>query len=196
MHELKDLMPEIEKFAKEKMVKDILHGWPHVERVLKYASKVNKEMQGNWEMIKCAILLHDMGHKMSREKHNELSAQMAEEYLIKKSVHQDTIANIKNSILVHSRQFANQKPSTIEAEVVFDADGMDLFGPIGLLRGLLSCALRNEGFGCMIKKMEWRIAQKSNFYSKTAKKFVNGNSEIIENYLKELKDHIQLIQLW
>ncbi len=194
MLNLKDRINEIEQFAKKEMVQDILHGWPHVERVLKYASVVNEEMQGDWDIIKIAILLHDIEYKSKRENHNELSAQIAEKLLIEKNIKQDLINNIKNSILTHSRQFAHQKPRSIEAKVVFDADGMDLFGPIGLLRALLSCALRNQGFECMFKKLEWRLTQIPHFYSGVAKGFVKLNSGIIENYLKDLNTQIQLIE--
>jgi len=194
MHSLNDIIKEIEKYAKKEMVSDILHGWPHVERVLKYALIVNEEMQGNWDIIKSAILLHDIGHKLKRENHNELSAQIAEKLLIEKSIQKSIINNVKKCILTHSRQFAHQKPSSIEAKVVFDADGMDLFGPIGLMRALLSCAQRNKGLECMIKKMEWRLAQKPYFFSKTAKKFVTENVTIIEKYLRDLNNQIQLIE--
>lgn len=190
MSELKDILLELRKFAQTRMVTDILHGWPHVERVLKYASKVNEEMRGDWNIIEAAILLHDLGHKKKRENHNKISAQMAEEYLMKKEINPDVIEKIKNCILTHSRQFSDQIPDYIEAKIVFDADGMDLFGAIGLMRALLSCALRNQGFECMIKKLEWRIKQKPNFYSNYAREFVIENSIIIETYLKELKKQI------
>ncbi|HUX99060.1 MAG TPA: HD domain-containing protein [Candidatus Deferrimicrobium sp.] len=193
MTTLKDISSDIQQFAREKMVLDILHGFPHVERVLKYAAHVNTELNGNWEIIECAILLHDIGHKVTRERHNELSANIAKEFLLSKSIDSKTISAITNSILTHSRQFANHTPISTEGKVVFDADGMDLFGAIGLMRALLTCALRNEGIECMINRLEWRLAQKTNFFSQVAKKFVDQNSKIIDTYLNELKRQIELI---
>jgi HD superfamily phosphodiesterase len=193
MTTLKDISSEIQQFAREKMVSDILHGFPHVERVLKYAKVVNTELKGNWEIIECAILLHDIGHKVALEKHNESSANMAKDFLLAKLIDSQTVSAITDSILTHSRQFANHKPISTEAKVVFDADGMDLFGAIGLMRALLTCALRNEGIECMINKLEWRLAQKTNFFSQVAKKFVDENSNIIKTYLSELKKQIELI---
>jgi hypothetical protein len=77
--------------------------------------------------------------------------------------------------------------------VVFDADGMDLFGPIGLLRALLSCGLSGKGFPCMIKKIRWRLGQKDNFYSNTARQFACNNAALIETYLDSLEEQLQML---
>ncbi|MFX0140613.1 MAG: HD domain-containing protein [Candidatus Hodarchaeota archaeon] len=192
MININKLIPEVKKFAIENLPKDILHGLPHIERVLKYALLVNKEVDADWNIIQCSVLLHDIGHKINRTKHNVISAEMAEKFLLSKKIDHNTIKKITDCILYHSRQYAEKKPESLEAKVLYDADGMDLFGSIGLMRALLSCALKNKDFDCMIKKLEWRINEIPNFYSNTAKKFVETNSKIIKNYLKELKEQLLL----
>jgi len=192
MININKLIPEVKKYAVENMPRDILHGWPHIERVIKYALMINKEVNAKWDIIQCSVLLHDIGHKVERTKHNVISAEMAEKFLFSKRIDQNLIKEIKNCILTHSRQYAEKKPESLEAKVLYDADGMDLFGPIGLMRALLACALRNEKFDCMIKKLEWRITEIPNFYSNTAKKFVDSNATIIKNYLIEFKNQLKL----
>lgn len=194
MIRLNEIIPEIQKFGQENMVQDMLHGWSHVERVLKYASIVNKEIRGNWDVIQSAIFLHDIGHKLNREKHHEISAEMAESFLISKKIDQEIISNITHSILTHSRQFSKEKPTSPEAKVLYDADGMDLFGPIGLMRAILACTLKNKTFECILKKLEWRLEQKKYFNSKAAKIFVQENSTLIENYLFRLKKQLEFIK--
>ncbi|MFX1294953.1 MAG: HD domain-containing protein [Promethearchaeota archaeon] len=191
---LKIFMQEIEKFARENMVQDFLHGWSHIERVLKYASIINRGVNANWDIIKSAILLHDIGYGKDREKHHEISAVLAEEFLLTKEIDQDIISNIKHCIISHSRQFAKEKPLSKEAQVVFDADGMDLFGPIGLMRALLSCTLRNQEFECILKKLEWRLQECKNFYNKESKIFVAENSTIIKTYLFRLKKQLEFFK--
>ncbi len=192
MININKLIPEVKKFAIENMPKDILHGWPHIERLLKYALMINKEVNADWDIIQCSILLHDIGHKIDRTKHNVISAEMTEKILLSKGIDKNTIKKITDCILCHSRQYAEKKPESLEAKVLYDADGMDLFGPIGLMRALLSCALRKKDFDCMIKKLEWRINEIPNFYSNKAKKFVELNSKIIKNYLIELKNQLEI----
>lgn len=192
MIDINKLIPEVKNFAIENMPNDILHGWPHIERVLKYAFMINEEINAEWDIIQCSVLLHDIGHKIDRTKHNVISAEMAENFLLSKEIDNKTIKKITNCIICHSRQYAESKPESLEAKVLFDADGMDLFGPIGLMRALLSCALSKKDFDCMIKKLEWRINEIPNFYSNIAKKFVEINSKIIKNYLIELKNQLKI----
>lgn len=194
MVSLRDIIPEIQKFAEMKMLKDILHGWPHVNRVLKYASIINEEVKANWDIIHCAVLLHDIGHQVNRDNHNTISADMAGKFLKNQEIDTEVVKAIKHCILTHSRQFASEKPASSEARVVYDADGMDLFGPIGLMRGLLSCGLRNKGFDCMLKKMKWRLDQVKAFYSNVGRKFVAQNSKIIMDYMKELENQIEKLK--
>jgi HD superfamily phosphodiesterase len=193
MADLENIIPEIVEFAQEHLPNDILHGWAHIERVLKYARLVNKELHGDWGIIHAAILLHDIGHSEDREHHHEISAQKAEIFLKDKQIDDEIIFKIQECILSHSRQYAETKPGTTEAKAVYDADGMDLFGPIGLMRALLSCALQNKGFACILKKLQWRINEKRNFYSREARIFVEENSGSISNYLFRLQKQLEFL---
>ncbi|MBD3230061.1 MAG: HD domain-containing protein [Candidatus Lokiarchaeota archaeon] len=188
-----DSMSKIEIFAKNNVVKDFLHGWSHIERVIKYARYVNGEVNANWDIVYCAALLHDVGHKYKAENHNVKSAEMARNLLQELEIEEKTIKKVEHAILTHSRQYATDKPINIEAKVLFDADGMDLFGSIGLMRALLSCIFKKKGFKCIIRKCEWRLEEKENFYSNKSKKFVKENSKIIEFYLRELKKQLSLL---
>ncbi len=193
MADLETLIPEIVEFAQARLPTDLVHGWPHIERVLKYAELVNKELQGDWGIIHAAVLLHDIGHSEDREHHHEISAQKAEMFLKDKKIDDETILKIQECILSHSRQYSETKPGITEAKAVYDADGMDLFGPIGLMRALLSCALQNKGFTCILKKLQWRIDEKRNFYSREARIFVEENSGSISNYLFRLKKQLEFL---
>jgi HD superfamily phosphodiesterase len=185
---------ELEEFAHSHMPPDILHGWPHVKRVLYYAGCVNNEIQGNWDIIRSACLLHDIGHSIQRENHHEISARIAGDFLVSIGIPGNTGEHIQACILTHSRQYSREVPHSIEAQVVFDADGMDLFGPIGLMRALLACGLRGKGFDCMIKKLTWRLGERENFYSKTALDFAQGNGDIIEQYLAQLQKQLRQME--
>jgi HD superfamily phosphodiesterase len=190
MATLEQTMEAIENFARENMPEDIVHGWPHAERVIVYARMVNAEVEADWDVVQAAVLLHDIGYKIRRDNHHLLSSQVAHDFLIKSGIDHKTIAHIKECIVSHSRQFSLDKPISGEAKVVFDADGMDLFGPIGLIRGIVTVAMQNKGFGEIVSRLEWRIGQKDHFYSQTARRFAAENSKIIEDYLVALKSSL------
>lgn len=190
----KELMDNIEIFAKNNMVDDFLHGWSHIERVIKYARNINEELNANWKITYAAILLHDIGHKYGDGHHNVKGSEIAYEFLKEIGIEEEIAENIKDCILTHSRQYSEKKPATLEGKVLFDADGMDLFGPIGLMRALLSCILNKKGFKCIVNKFEWRLKQRENFFSNKSKIFVRENSKIIESYLVELKNQLEFFK--
>ncbi|MBN2533354.1 MAG: HD domain-containing protein [Spirochaetales bacterium] len=185
------MLHELEDFARSHMVPDILHGWPHITRVLHYAGQINLEVNGEWDIIKSAVLLHDIGHNIRTEEHNYAGARLAGEFLESKKVPPRIIGHIKECIITHSRQFSREKPQSREARVLYDADGMDLFGPIGLMRALLSCGLKGKGFDCMIKKLKWRLSERENFFSQKARLYAREHSAIIEDYLEQLKKQLR-----
>ncbi|MBN1697083.1 MAG: HD domain-containing protein [Spirochaetales bacterium] len=194
MTALNTLMTGIADFARDKMPKDILHGWPHIQRVLAYARMVNAEMHARWDIIECSVLFHDAGHSIRRKDHNMISAEIASDYLDAKKIDRTTISLVRECIVAHSRQFSETLPESPEAKVVYDADGMDLFGPIGLLRALLSCGLEGKGFPCILEKLQWRSGQKNNFYSTIAAGFAHKNSAVIESYYRGLEEQLRLFE--
>jgi HD superfamily phosphodiesterase len=192
MSELDTIISDIEIFAKQRMVKDILHGWPHIQRVLKYAQLVSKELGGHWPVVHAAVLMHDLGHAEDSSRHHEIGADIAGDFLKKKGISEKIVFHVKECILTHSRQLSLNQPSSIEAKILFDADGMDLFGACGVIRALLSCGLKHKGFDCMIKKLKWRLTERDNFNSKTALNFAHKNSGIIQTFLEQLKAQLEI----
>ena len=184
-------MNKIEIFAGEHVPGDLVHGWPHIERVLFYAERVNRELKADRDIVRAACLLHDTGHSIGKEQHHLHSRVLAETLLARLEIGPETIKHIAECIAAHSRQYSPEPPASPEARVLYDADGMDLFGAVGLMRGLLSAAEGNRGFPAIIKKLEWRLSQVDNFYSTCARGFVKEHAPLIRQFLEQLKQQLQ-----
>jgi uncharacterized protein len=180
------LKEKVRQFSDEHMPADVLHGRSHRDRVLIHAEAVNREVKAQWDIIYIAALCHDIGHSSGSKNHHIASADLTREFLKSMHCENQVIDKITHCILTHSRQYATELPGTEEAKVLYDADGMDLFGAIGLSRALLSCGLAHKGYDCMIKKLKWRLAIVSDFYSETAKEYVSKKQHIIQTYLDAL----------
>jgi HD superfamily phosphodiesterase len=165
---------------------DFLHGWPHIERVLANAALVNRELQGDFNVIRAAVLLHDTGHSEGAENHPERGARLAEAFLAGRGLDPATVNRVCECIRTHSRQYSPCKPSTPESKVLFDADGMDLFGPIGLARAILSAVKKEPSVDSIARKLSWRLSEKAAFYSHYARRYVKKNSRFIADYLEAL----------
>ena len=141
----KDIIAKVRNFAYDKSSKDDIHGFQHIERVLKTSSKLGVALNANLLVIKISTLLHDVGRGNAKENHAKISAEIAKEFLIKNKfeIPIEDFENIVHCISTHS--FSNDlKPMTLEAKILSDADKLDALGAIGLYR-TIGFTIKNGG---------------------------------------------------
>lgn len=120
---------------------DAAHDMSHVMRVYNLALSMTKhEADVDMDVMQAAILLHDIGgHKemsdpSGKTDHAVESAKMAEPILKNLDFTAEKIKHIQACIISHRYKTEN-KPETIEAKILFDADKLDAIGAIGIARG-------------------------------------------------------------
>lgn len=113
---------------------DSAHGFDHVERVWRLAMRIAREENASAAIVNDAALLHDVGRveqMSSGGDHAEIGARIAAEVLAEaKAEHRQAVCE---AIREH-RFRADRRPSTLEAQVLFDADKLDAIGAIGIAR--------------------------------------------------------------
>lgn len=126
---------------------DPVHDFDHVMRVLRNAEKLAKIEGADLEIVKAAALLHDARGSApgvagsARAEHHIASAQFAGEVLADKGWPAEKIKAVQHCILGHRFRGQENKPQTIEAKVLFDADKLDVLGAIGAARTVAYAAL-------------------------------------------------------
>lgn len=126
------------KFEREKRSAD--HDFTHVLRVLKYAEMLAKKEKADRKTVRYAALFHDYIREARHEvrgNHANLSASAAKS-ILPRYVTKDKIPAILHAIRSHSRK-SGVKPKTLEDKIVWDADKLDGFGPMGVIRFLGMC---------------------------------------------------------
>jgi uncharacterized protein len=137
----KNRLEKIKKFAEGYMARDkcSAHNMDHVNRVFANAMKIAKGENADIEVIKTAILLHDIGgYKEMKSKSGEIdhaieSTKIAKPFLHKLGYPQEKIQHICDCIVSHRYRTGN-KPKTKEAKIVFDSDKLETIGAIGMAR--------------------------------------------------------------
>jgi uncharacterized protein len=116
---------------------DPSHDWLHVKRVEKLAEEIADKEGSDREIVKIAVLLHDIGREKEDDgeidEHAEWGAEKAGEILQEHEMEEDKISRIQHCIRSH-RYSTGPEPETVEAKVLSDADNLDALGATGVAR--------------------------------------------------------------
>lgn len=145
------------------------HDWSHVERVRKMALHIGKEESANLFVLETAALLHDIGRKEEMKSkgmfcHAEKGAELAREILDKYEIDEEIKNKIISCIASHRNRTKN-KPNSLEAKILFDADKLDSIGAVGVARDFLFAG--NAGSNCLYTGNEKEYAKSDKDYSYT-----------------------------
>lgn len=124
-------------FVKEKLENaEGGHDWFHIERVFKNAVLISKNEACNTTVVKLGALLHDIADSKFHNGDETVGPRIAREFLESENVEEEIIMHVVNIIENISYKGGNfeNKFSSIELDVVQDADRLDAIGAIGIAR--------------------------------------------------------------
>lgn len=184
------------------------HDWYHVYRVWQNAIKIGRQEKANMFVVEMGALLHDIADSKFHGGDDQIGPQMARDWLAKMKVNEiDTRAIID---IINSSYFkgakGNNKPATIEGQIVQDADHLDALGAIGIARVFATGAsfkrpIYDPKIKIKIHKTRAQYKKRdgtsiNHFYekllllknmmnTKTGKKLAAPKHKMLEDYLKE-----------
>ncbi|MEA1965304.1 MAG: HD domain-containing protein [Candidatus Aerophobetes bacterium] len=152
----------IDNFVKDKHAKCLGHDYSHVLEVTRYAIKIAQRVPYPVDpfVLICGALLHDLGRVgvPTGIMHGLRGATLAEQFL--QASWEDEEANGKIlRIVTRHTPTSHIPPESVEEKIVFDADTLDRFGIIGILRGIMG------KIGSIKEIIEGVIAKRSRDYN-------------------------------
>ena len=189
-----EILSKVRTFACNNSEENDIHGFAHVERVLKLSSELGIVLDANLPVIKIAALLHDVGRYRKKDdevrNHAEVSAEIAENFIRNNNfnIAIEDVENIFHCIRAHS--FSNDlEPKTLEAKILSDVDKLDALGAIGLYRTIGFTILRNGGLNDVIEHLENKILKlKNRLYLDISKEIAKSREKLIIKFYKEIKE--------
>lgn len=130
----------LERYMRSCM-EDSAHDREHIYRVLYMALEIAQgEENVDMDVLIAACLLHDIGRREQFENpardHAEAGAEKAYQFLKKYGCAEDFCGRVSACIRTH-RFRSDCPPESLEAEILFDADKLDVTGAIGIARTLV-----------------------------------------------------------
>jgi uncharacterized protein len=132
---------------------DPVHDFEHVMRVYQMAERIAQAEGADLEIVRAAALLHDAvgsapGAETVEQRHNHhgSSADFAATVLRREGWPEDRIGAVQHCIRAHRFRFTTDRPESLEARVLYDADKLDVLGALGVARTIAYAALAGQPF--------------------------------------------------
>lgn len=142
-----DLINKTITFVKEKLNDaEGGHDWFHIERVYKNALLIAKNTDCDLIVVQLGALLHDIADSKFHNGDETIGPKTARLFLETENVSEDTITHVVNIIENISYKGGNfeKKFSSIELDIVQDADRLDAIGAIGVARAFNYGGFKNR----------------------------------------------------
>ena len=127
----------LKKDVQPYFIKGGSHAFDHTERVLNLALRLAKGKKVDLDILKAAVILHDIARLKEDKKeincHAEKGSEMARELLSSTNFPKEKIEKVVYAIKVH-RHSKGVRAETVEAEILQDADRLDALGAITIGR--------------------------------------------------------------
>jgi uncharacterized protein len=167
-------------FVKQKLENaEAGHDWFHIERVYKNALLIAQHEDCDIEIVKLGALLHDIADSKFNDGDETVGPRIAREFLVGQNVEKEKIEHVVNIIENISFKGGNfeKKFTSIELEIVQDADRLDAIGAIGIARTFNYGGFKNR------QLYNPNISPKMNM---TKEEYKNSDSPTLNHFYEKL----------
>ncbi|MFC4475973.1 HD domain-containing protein [Flavobacterium chungangensis] len=122
------------------------HDWFHIERVYKNAILIARETECDLTVVQLGALLHDIADSKFHNGDETIGPKTARAFLEEENVSDGTIAHVVKIIENISYKGGNfeRNFSSVELDIVQDADRLDAIGAIGVARAFNYGGFKNR----------------------------------------------------
>lgn len=166
------------------------HNWAHAYRDTLNAIVIGEAEKADMSIVLPAIIMHDIGflYGASGKTHGAVGADKLREFLANGSIDypEKAIERIASCIRTHKGSMYNEKPETLEAKVVTDADLVEKFGPIGVYQTIRTYTEFNWPLESLLERAA--TFNSLTLETKTGKDIAEKGRQFVKNFISSLSE--------
>ena len=182
------------------------HRWQHTLNVLHNAEQILAGEGASDEqtsIVRAAVILHDISMFVcDHEVHGQVSAEIAERYLLEQGYPQDFVNRVVRAVAEHGTDLGPLPPDeqgalfSWESKVVLEADILDKLGVSTITDSLLSLGKKDIlGFECRKELSDGRAMERASFFkdyiwTETGKRLAEQRFSFFIKFLEQLKEEV------
>jgi uncharacterized protein len=183
-----------------------VHRWQHTLNVLKNAEQIlagEGVSDERADVVRAAVILHDISlftcdHKI----HGQVSAKIAERYLLKQGYQKDFVDRVTRAVAEHGTDLGPLPPDeqgalfSWEGKVVLEADILDKLGASAITDSLLVLGKKEkQGFECRRELAQGRAMQRASFFkdyiwTETGQRLAEQRFSFFLKFLEQLGEEV------
>lgn len=171
------------------------HGFDHTLRVTRLCERLGEDEGADMRVVLPAALLHDIARPLEEEQgvaHEKAGALIADEFLRSIGYEETLIPKITLAIRTH-RYRSENRPETLEAMVLSDADKLDAMGAIGIARAFMQAGERNRTMTDAIDHIHEKLLKlKGMMYTRGARGIAEERQMVLNDFLKAFEAELHL----
>jgi uncharacterized protein len=168
------------------------HGIEHTRRVYQICFLLGERLGADLEVLLPAAILHDIGRCREVTSHAEESVRLSEKVLGELGFEEQRIKRIIEAIRAHSFG-GDQKPGSLEAEILSDSDKLDAMGAVGIYRAAAYSSEEDRGIDDFINHFHEKLLKLQDLlYTAPAREMALQRREFMVRYLKEIDRELKL----
>jgi uncharacterized protein len=186
---------KIDSFVKKEMTRSDAgaHAYDHVKRVFSLVMRIGTTLGANLRILGAAALLHDIGRAQEEERrtsHSILSGEMSVEILEDVGFSKDEIQSVRDAIRTH-RFSEGLTPTSLEGEILSDADKLDALGAIGVVRAIAQAATTGAGAEVFLRHADEKLLKLHQMmYTEEGKKMAKDRHSVLSAFVTELRKEL------
>jgi len=176
---------------------DSAHDFDHVLRVLANAQHIGATEGANMDILRTAVLLHDISRAdqyRTGKDHAAEGARRAREILEEAGQSKEFIEAVCHAIAAH-RFRVNNPPKTLEAKILYDADKLDSIGAVGIARAFAFGGFKNrplwreddDGEHTTLQEFRVKLVKvKDTLFTHTAQQIAQGRHQHMVSFFEQM----------